>query len=323
MAAFNLNLSEPSTFVLMGIPGLQDAHIWISIPFSAFYIIGLWGNAMLLCVIYKEQTLHQPMYLLLCMLALTDISTPTCVVPKALCMFWFNLKDITRDGCLTQMFFLHVSVVMHSAILVAMAFDRYVAICDPLRYSTILSNIQIAKLGLAGLIRAVLLVLPLPLLVSRLPFCANRIIPHTYCDHIVVAKMSCGDFTVNSVYGLSLVFVIIVLDLSLIGLSYSLIIRALLRISSKKAHQKALNTCTAHICLMMLSYPVLLFSSLAHRFSQGISPHVHVIFANLYFLLLPLLNPVVYGVKTKDLNDKVSKYLSRMCLPGVTKFNPA
>ncbi|XP_044867873.1 olfactory receptor 52E2-like [Mauremys mutica] len=311
MAVFNITHSNPSTFFLMGIPGLEAAHIWISIPFAVFYIIGLLGNFTLLFVVYKEQALHNPMYLLLCMLALTDITTPTFVMPNALCIFWFNLKGITMGGCFTQMFFLHTVSLMHSAILVTMAFDRYVAICNPLRYATILTNARIAKLGLVGLIRAVLFILPLPLLLSRQPFCTNRIIPHTQCEHIAVAKMSCGDITVNRTYGLVLFFVVIMSDLTLIALSYGLIIRAVLRLSSKEAHQKALNTCTAHICVMLTYYTPSLFSNLTNRFGQGIAPHIHIILADLYLLIPPMLNPIIYGVKSKELRDKVGKYICR------------
>ncbi|KAM9169365.1 olfactory receptor 52P1-like [Pangshura tecta] len=313
MADFNLTPSDPSTFILNGIPGLEAAHIWISIPFSMFFAIGLLGNVMLLFVVGKEQTLHKPMYLLLCMLALTDIATSTSVVPKALCIFWFNLKGITVGGCLSQMFFLYAVSMMQSAVLVTMAFDRYVAICNPLRYATILSNARIAKLGFLGLIRAVLFILPLPLLLTRQPFCANRIILHTYCEHMAVVKMSCGDVSVNRMYGLVITFVVLGLDLMLIALSYGLILRAILRISSKKAHEKAFNTCTVHICVMLMSYPPFFYSTLTHRFGQGIAPHIHIILANLYFLLPSMLNPIIYGVKNKELFEKVVKCTARMC----------
>ncbi|XP_053864280.1 olfactory receptor 52N2-like [Malaclemys terrapin pileata] len=312
MAVFNRTPSDLSTFILMGITGLEAAHIWISIPFSMLYVIGLLGNFTVLFVVGKEQTLHKPMYLLLCMLAVSDIGMSTSTVPNTLCIFWFNLKSITVGGCLTQTFFLHMIYTMHSAVLVTMAFDRYIAICNPLRYATILTNEQIAKLGLVGLIRAVLFILPMPLLLVRLPFCANRIIPHTYCDHMAVAKTSCGDITVNRMYGLVIVFLVIGLDLILIVLSYGLIIRAVLRISSKKTHQKALNTCTAHICVVLISYISVLFTTLTQRFGHGIAPHVHIILANLYVLLPTMLNPIIYGVKIKELRDKVGKYMCRM-----------
>ncbi|XP_044885483.1 olfactory receptor 52E2-like [Mauremys mutica] len=312
MAALNLTPSDPSTFILMGIPGLEDSHVLISIPLSMFYIVGLLGNFMVLFVVGKEKSLHKPMYLLLCMLALTDIGTSTSVIPKALGIFWFNLKSITLKGCLTQMFFLHAVSVMHSGVLVTMAFDRYVAICNPLRYTTILTNTRIAKLGLVGLIRAVVFVLPAPLLLSGQPFCANRIIPHMHCDHMTVAKMSCGDITVNRTYSLVTVFVVVGLDLTLIALSYGLIIKVVFGISHKEAHQKALNTCTAHICVILTSCTTLLFSSLTYEFGQGIAPHVHIILANLYFLIPHMLNPIIYGAKTKELRDKVVKYICRM-----------
>ncbi|XP_067409148.1 olfactory receptor 52P1-like [Emydura macquarii macquarii] len=312
MSAFNLTSFDPPKFILMGIPGLEAAHIWISIPFSMFYIISLLGNFTVLFVVAKEQTLHKPMYLLFCMLALTEIGISTCVMPKALCIFWFDFKSITVDGCITQIFFLYFLTSIHSAVLVAMAFDRYVAICDPLRYATILTNAQIAKLGLVGFIRAVLSVLPGPLLLRRLPFCSNRVIPHTYCEHNAVVKMSCGDTRVNRMYSLVLTFMIIGLDLIFIGLSYGLIIRAVLRISSKKAHQKALNTCTAHICVILISYTPNLFSTLTHRFSQDIASHIHIILTNLYLLVPPMFNPIIYGVNTREFREKVRKYTCRM-----------
>ncbi|XP_037745717.1 olfactory receptor 52N2-like [Chelonia mydas] len=217
MAAFNLSDYDRSSFILTGIPGLEAAHSWISIPFFMFYVIGLLENVMVLFVVGKEEILHAPMHLLLCMLGLTEISASTAIVPKALCIFWFNLKRITVGGCLTQMFFLHVVSVTQSAILMTMALDRYVAICKPLRYATILTNARIAKLGLVCLTRAVLFILPLPLLLSQQTFCASCIIPHTYCDHMAVAKMSCGDIKINRIYIFLLVFIVLGFDLTVIA----------------------------------------------------------------------------------------------------------
>ncbi|XP_044858664.1 olfactory receptor 52D1-like [Mauremys mutica] len=241
MATFNLTPSNPSTFSLSGILGLEAAHIWISIPVSMSYIISLLGNATLLFIVGKEQTLHKPMYLLLSMLALTDITT-----------FSFT----------------------QSAVLVTMAFDRYVAICNPLRYTTILTNARVATLGLVGLIRSALFILPLPLILSRLPFCANRIIHQTHCEHMAVAKISCGNITVSRMYSLAIAFVVSGIDLMLIAISYGLIIRAILKMSSKKSHQKALNTCTAHICVMLTTYSPGLFTNLTHRSAPSPTPPV-------------------------------------------------
>ncbi|XP_065405576.1 olfactory receptor 52N4-like [Chrysemys picta bellii] len=311
MSALNLTHSYQTNFILMGIPGMEDAHVWISIPFSTSYIISLLGNFMVLFVVWKEETLHKPMYLLICMLALTDITKSSTVVPKALCIFWFNLKGITVHGCFTQIFFLHSVSFVQSAVLMTMAFDRYVAICNPLRYATILTNARIAMLGLVGLIRSVLFILPMPLTLSRLPYCDNHFIPYMHCEHMLVAMISCGDITFNRTYSLVIPFVLMGSDLMLIALSYGLIIRAVFRISSKEAHQKAFSTCTAHICVMLMSYTPVFFISLTRRFSEGIGPHVLMILSDLYLLIPPMLNPIIYGVKTQELREKLGKYTCR------------
>ncbi|XP_006110292.2 olfactory receptor 52N4-like [Pelodiscus sinensis] len=320
MAASNFTQDDSPTFILTGIPGLEDAHIWISIPFAAFYMTALLANFTVLSIVAKEQSLHKPMYLLICMLALSDIVTSTSFIPKALGIFWFNLKSITLAGCLTQVFFFLASATVHSGVLMIMAIDRYVAICNPLRYTSILTNARIAKLGLVCVVRAVLFILPEPVLLSRLPFCANRIMPHTYCDTMVVAKLSCGDITGSKMYGLALAFVVTGFDLTVIATSYMLIARAVLQISSKKAHQKALSTCTAHILVILMAYPPGLFYILAHRFSEGITPYVHIILANLTYLMPPMLNPIVYGVKTKELRDKVVAFIGKRCSTDVPDY---
>uniref|UniRef100_A0A8C8RNK9 G-protein coupled receptors family 1 profile domain-containing protein n=1 Tax=Pelusios castaneus TaxID=367368 RepID=A0A8C8RNK9_9SAUR len=312
MAAFNLTSSAPSILILNGIPGLETAHIWISIPFFILYILCLLANSTVLFVVGKEETLHKPMYLLLCMLALTDISMSTCVMPKALCIFWFGFKEITGEGCLTQMFFFHVTAATHSGILAAMGFERYIAISEPLRYGSILTNVRAASLALVGLTRSALFFLPVLFLLLRLPFCINRVIQHTYCEHMAILKILCVDTTVNQRYALVILLVFTVVDLGLIVLFYALIIRAVLRISSQKAHQKALNTCTAHVCVIIMSYTSNLFTSLTHRFGEGIGAHVHIILANLYVVIPPMLNPIIYGIKTKELRGKVGKYVCRM-----------
>ncbi|XP_075782714.1 olfactory receptor 52K2-like [Pelodiscus sinensis] len=312
MAGFNLTPSDESTFILTGIPGLENTYVWIAIIFAMSYIITMLGNVTVLLVIGKDQTLHKPMYLLICMLALTDIAKSTSTLPKALCIFWFNLKSIIVGACITQTFFLNTIGFTQSAILVAMAFDRYVAICNPLRYTTILTNARIAVLGLTSFIRSVLFMLPLPLFLSKLSFCANRTIAHTHCENMAVAKLSCGDITVSSMYSLVVSFVVSGLDLMLIALSYGLIIRAVLRISSRKAHQKAFKTCTAHISVMLTIYTPGYLNSLTLRFVQGIAPHIQVIVANIYLLIPPMLNPIIYGVKTKELRDKMRKCSCRM-----------
>ncbi|EOA92723.1 Olfactory receptor 51E2, partial [Anas platyrhynchos] len=129
---------------LAGIPGMEKSHIWISIPFCSMYLAALLGNGALLFIVSTERSLHQPMYLLLSMLAVTDLMLSTTTVPKMLALFWFSAGEISFSACLTQVFFLHFASSAESMILLAMAFDRFVAICYPLRYAAVLTQSAIA-----------------------------------------------------------------------------------------------------------------------------------------------------------------------------------
>ncbi|XP_053415887.1 olfactory receptor 52N5 [Nycticebus coucang] len=309
MLVSNNSYVAPQYFILNGIPGLERVHVWISLPFCMMYIISLVGNLGLVYLIYYEESLHHPMYLFLAMLSLIDLLTCTTTLPNALCIFWFKLKEINFSACLVQMFFVHGLTGVESGVLMLMAVDRYVAICYPLRYATILTNPIIAKAGLATFLRGVLLMIPFPFLVKRLPFCQSNIITHTYCDHMSVVKLSCASIRVNVIYGLMVALLIGVFDICCISVSYTMILRAVVNLPSSDARQKAFSTCTAHISAIIITYVPAFFTFFTHRFGgHTIPPSLHIIVANLYLLLPPTLNPIVYGVKTKQIRDSVTKF---------------
>lgn len=134
------------TFTLMGVPGLESQHLWLSVPFSSMLLAILIGNGAILFLVVTEPTLHTPMYLLLALLMVADLASTLALVPKVLCLFWFDDRDIAVHACFTQMFFIHGASVVRSALLVAMAFDRFLAVCKPLRYNTILSHALVGRL---------------------------------------------------------------------------------------------------------------------------------------------------------------------------------
>uniref|UniRef100_A0A8C0WUP4 Olfactory receptor n=1 Tax=Castor canadensis TaxID=51338 RepID=A0A8C0WUP4_CASCN len=287
----------PSVLTLVGIPGLEDAHIWISIPICSMYIVAVVGNALLLVLIFIERSLHEPMYLFLSMLALADMLPSTVTIPKMLAIFWFQAGGISFGSCVSQMFFLHFIFVAESAILLAMAFDRYVAICYPLRYTTILTTSVIGKMGVASVTRSFFICFPLMFLVYRLTYCGRNVIRHSYCEHMGIARMACDSIKVNIYYGMIVALFSFCLDVVLIIISYALILCTVFRILSQDARLKALGTCGSHVCVILLFYTPAFFSSLAHRFGDCTIPlHVHILLANLYVIAPPTLNPIIYGV---------------------------
>ncbi|XP_039376727.1 olfactory receptor 52N2-like [Mauremys reevesii] len=289
----------PSIFILLGIPGLEMAHVWISIPFCTIYTIAILGNFTILFIVKMEPKLHGPMYYFLCMLAVTDLVLSTSIEPKTLSIFWFNYREIDFSACLIQMYFIHCFSVMGSGIFVAMVLNRYVAICHPLRHSTILSNPVVAKIGLAVVLHGGMLVMPHPLLARRWPYCRTNIIPHSYCEHIAVVKLACADISVSSYYGLSVAFLVMGLDVFSITVSYIQILRAIFSLPTKDARLKTFGTCSSHLCVILASYIPGLFSFFTHRFGQNVPLHFHILMANVYLLLPPMLNPIIYGVSTK------------------------
>ncbi|XFF85105.1 hypothetical protein AB1E18_011324 [Capra hircus] len=310
MVVSNNSCVPPKYFILNGIPGLERVHVWISLPLCTMYIISLVGNLGLAYLIHHEASLHHPMYFFLAMLSLVDLFTCTTTLPNALCIFWFNLKEINFNACLVQMFFVHGFTGVESGVLMLMALDCYVAICYPLRYATILTNPIIAKDGLVTFLRGALLMIPFPFLVKRLPFCRSNIISHTYCDHMSVVKLSCASIKVNVIYGLVVALLIGVFDICCISVSYTMTLRAVVSLSSADARQKAFSTCTAHISAIIVTYVPAFFTFFTHRFGgHSIPSSLHIIVANLYLLLPPTLNPIVYGVKTKQIRDNVIKLL--------------
>lgn len=167
---------RPSSFLLLGIPGLEAAQIWLGFPFCIVYLIALVGNLIILFMIWTDHSLHQPMFYFLFMLSAVDLSLSTATIPKMLGIFWFGLQELCFGCCVAQVFFIHFFTVMESIALLAMGFDRYVVICNPLRYSMILINRITGVIVAVMVLRSVCMIAPIVFLLLRLPYCGHRII---------------------------------------------------------------------------------------------------------------------------------------------------
>ncbi|XP_047732661.1 olfactory receptor 52A1-like [Prionailurus viverrinus] len=306
MASVNMSYLDPTTLMLIGIPGLQDVQFWIGFSFFAICLVALLGNTILLIIIPTEHSLHQPMYVFLAVLAATDIGLCVAIAPKMLAIFWFGSCSMAFDACLAQLFFIHALQGMESGILLAMAFDRYVAICDPLRHASILTPSILVTMVLVVAIRAMVLVGILPILIKRLHLFHSIVIAHSYCEHMAVVKLAAEDIRVNKTCGLLVGFTILGFDMIFIFISYILIFQAVFHLHQKEARLKAFNTCTAHIFVFLEFYILAFFSFFSHRFGH-VAPSTHILLSTIYLLVPPALNPIVYGVKNKVIRKRVAQ----------------
>ncbi|MBZ3878267.1 Olfactory receptor 52M1 [Sciurus carolinensis] len=288
MGPDNKSEVSPNSFVLMGIPGLEHLHVWIGIPFCSMYVVAVVGNVTILAVVRAERSLHEPMFLFLCMLSVTDLVLSTSTLPRMLCLFWLGAHDIAFDACLAQMFFIHSFTAMESGFFLAMAIDR-----------------RIAKMGAAVVVRGVAFFSPHPVLLKQLPYCRTRIIAHTYCEFMAVVKLACVDIGATKRYSLAVASVIGSCDGFFIAFSYALILSTVFRLPSREASLKALGTCGSHVCVILVFYSTAVFTFLTHRFGHNVNPQIHIFIANMYLLVPPFLNPIVYGIRTKKIREQV------------------
>ncbi|NWH55235.1 O52K1 protein, partial [Fregata magnificens] len=296
------NSTTPSMFFLTGTPGLEDMHPWISIPFSTVFTVALLGNSTFLYMVKMEPSLHKPMVYFLSTLAVIDLVLSLTTMPKMLTIFWFNAQVITFSACLMQMFFLHTFSIVESVELLAMAFNRYVAICDPLSYKLHPISLVVEN-GLLALARAAG---PLFLcLFSSIACCtatpptSGRITPaHCYCKHVAVVELDCANTGFRNII---VVLFIVGLDLLFIGLSYLRILRIVLSLALKEDRLKVFGTCLSHICVILgpfqpqlfcdsvilVFYTPVILSLVIHRFSCHVASHMHILMANFYLPFSP------------------------------------
>ncbi|XP_037695620.1 olfactory receptor 52A1-like [Choloepus didactylus] len=308
MTISNTTVFMPPVLTLVGIPGLESVQCWIGIPFCVVYLIAMVGNSLLLFIIISERSLHEPMYIFLGMLGATDIALSNSIMPKMLGIFWFHMTEIYFDSCLLQMWLIHMFQGIESGILLAMALDRYIAICYPLRHATVFTHQVVTQIGAVLILRPAILVTPsLVMIKCRLQFYHTTIISHSYCEHMAIVKLAAGNVQVNKIYGLFVAFSVAGIDLIFITLSYIQIFTTVFHLPQKEARFKAFNTCIAHICVFLEFYLLAFFSFFTHRFGSHIPPYIHILFSNIYLLLPPFLNPLVYGIKTTQIRIHMVK----------------
>ncbi|XP_007952185.2 olfactory receptor 51M1 [Orycteropus afer afer] len=292
MALSNITWFSPM-FYLTGFPGLEAIKHWIFIPFLFIYLVAISGNCFILIIIKTNPHLHTPMYYLLSLLALTDLGLSVSTLPTTIGIFWFNYHEIYFEACQIQMFCIHSFSFMESSVLLVMSFDRFVAICQPMRYSVIITSQRVVRVGLVIILRGPVALVPIVLLLKAFPYCGSQVLSHSYCLHQEVIHLACTDTTFNNLYGLTLVVFTVMLDLVLIALSYGLILNTVAGLASQEERLRAFQTCTSHICAVLVFFVPMMGLSLLHRFGKQAPPAIHLFMANVYLFVPPMLNPIV------------------------------
>ncbi|ELK09368.1 Olfactory receptor 56A3 [Pteropus alecto] len=269
------------------------------------------ANSILLITIRLEASLHQPMYYLLSFLSLLDMVLCLTVIPKVLAIFWFDLRPISFHGCFFQMYIMNCLLAMESCTFMVMAYDRYVAICHPLRYPSIITDQFVAKAAIFIFARNVFITMPIPILSARLRYCDRTVIENCICANMSVSRLSCDDVTINRIYQFAAGWTLLGSDLILIFFSYTFILRAVLRLKAVGAMTKALSTCGSHFILILFFSTILLVFVLTHVAKKKVSPDVPVLLNVLHHIIPAALNPIVYGVRTQEIKQGIQRLLKK------------
>lgn len=293
-----------TTFVFRGFPELQKHRRLLALPFSISYLSVLLGNSLLVYVIRSVESLHSPMFLLICTLCIIDVLMVTAIIPNMLLGLLFDWDEISLAGCLTQMFFTHFLSSLESTLLLAMALDRYVAICQPLHYAKIINFSMFTKLLLFTLVRSGSIMATLVSLAGSLRFCGSNTIQHCYCDHMALVSLACDSTEKNSAVGLAVIVCFVGVDIPAIFFSYMKILSVVTQAATAVEDRwKAFHTCGTHLMVMMCFYLVGSVTFLSHNLHICILTDVNTFMGLMYILFPATVNPIIYGVRTKEIRN--------------------
>ncbi|XP_058425599.1 olfactory receptor 6V1-like [Diceros bicornis minor] len=300
------NFSVVREFVLLGFSHLHEFQILLFAFILLIYVLTVLGNLAIITLTCLDSRLHSPMYFFLCNFSLMEMLVTSTVVPRMLADLLSTHKIMSLAECLIQSFFYFSLGCTSFFILTVMAFDRYVAICRPLHYPTIMSGPVCVKLVVASWVVGFLSIISPTLQKSQLWFCGANVIDHYFCDSAPFLKLSCSDIRhiEHKDFFLSLLFVLA--TMLLIVVSYVLIVAAVLHIPSSSGHQKAFSTCASHLTVVILGYGSAIFIYV--RPGKGRSTHLNKVVALLTAVVTPFLNPFIFTFR----NEKVKKVLEDM-----------
>ncbi|KAG8455515.1 hypothetical protein GDO86_001634 [Hymenochirus boettgeri] len=299
-----VNDTSVKEFILMGLPHSQSMKIPIITLFLCIYVLTLLGNLLFILAVRGDSHLHRPMYIFLMNLSFLDICLSTVTEPKMLNTFLENNKVISFNGCITQLYFYHFFGSTECFLYTVMAYDRFLAICQPLRYSILMSLNLCKKLAsgiwVSGSIHAMIHTM----LTFRLRFCGPNRIDYFFCDVIPLLKLACQDTTVNKVMIITNIGAVALICFVIIVLSYIHIIANIMKISILKDRKRTFSTCASHLISVSLFYgpPVFIYLS-----PGSMDYYLEETIAVFYTTVTPMLNPIIYSLRNKEVKTALKK----------------
>ncbi|XP_006887333.1 PREDICTED: olfactory receptor 2A1/2A42-like [Elephantulus edwardii] len=303
------NQTSVTEFILKGFPVGPRMQLALFAVFSLFYTFTLLGNGTILGLISVDPRLHTPMYFFLSHLAVIDIAYACNTVPRMLANLLSPAMPISFAGCLAQTFLFLTFALTECLLLLVMSYDRYMAICHPLRYSAILSRRLCTSLAMASWACGSLLALVQLSLILRLPFCGPQEINHFFCELLSLLRLACADTWPNQVVILVAALLVLVGPLCLVLVSYTRILVAILRIQSGGGRRKAFSTCSSHLCVVGLYFGSAMVTYMTPK--SGQSEEQQKVLFLFYSIFNPILNPLIYSLRNAEVKGALWRVLSR------------
>ncbi|XP_030047857.1 olfactory receptor 1019-like [Microcaecilia unicolor] len=303
------NETTITEFVLEGPTNHEELNNILFVVFLAMYSINLLGNGTMISVITGNSQLHTPMYLFLCVLSFVDMCLTSVTVPKMLSNLISDKKTISFSNCFTQLYFFIIFIIEECMLLSIMAYDRYVAICHPLHYVTIMNKKVCLSMLFASVILSIMHAFLHTLLALRLPFCKSNKIQHFFCDLTPLLQLSCTDTSINELVIFTEASVLVMGPFLIILISYIYIMKTILKMQSTGGRQKTFSTCSSHFIVVTLFYGSILF--MYFRPSSSYSLEKDKLASVVYNVLSPMLNPFIYSLRNKDVKMTLRRALQR------------
>ncbi|XP_045402333.1 olfactory receptor 6K2-like [Lemur catta] len=305
------NWTTSQEFIFSAFPSSWGESIFCFVPLLFIYAFIVVGNLVIITVVQLNTHLHTPMYYFISVLSFLEMWFTTATIPKMLSTLLSERRSISFNGCLLQMYFFHSTGISEMCLLTAMAFDRYLAICSPLRYATIMTSKLCAQLTLSCCVCGFITPLPEIAWISTLPFCGSNHLEHIFCDFLPVLRLACTD--TQAIVMIQIVDIVhaveIITAAMLIVMSYVGIVVVILHIRSAEGRRKAFSTCVSHLTVFLLLFGNVALMYL--RFSATYSLFWDTAIALGFAVLSPFFNPIIYSLRNKDIKEAIKKHVGQ------------